>query len=141
MALRIELKPRERFILGGAVLQNGDARSELILENNVPILRGKNILSLEEADTPCKRIYFLIQLMYVEGGNLAEHQDAYWALVRDIVKAAPSMLGLIDAINEHTRRRPLLRRPQADPETHQRRGEVNPTCRLRCRLTRTPIRW
>jgi len=100
MALRIELKPRERFILGGAVLQNGDARSELILENNVPILRGKNILSLEEADTPCKRIYFLIQLMYVEGGNLAEHQDTYWALVRDIVGAAPSMLGLIDAINE-----------------------------------------
>ena len=101
MALRIELKPRERFILGGAVLQNGDARSELILENNVPILRGKNILSLEEADTPCKSIYFLIQLMYVEGGNLAGHQDTYWALVRDIVGAAPSMLGLIDAINEH----------------------------------------
>ncbi len=101
MALRIELKPRERFILGGAVLQNGDTRSELILENNVPILRGKNILSLEDADTPCKRIYFLIQLMYVEGGNLEGHQDTYWALVRDIVKAAPSMLDLIDAINEH----------------------------------------
>jgi flagellar biosynthesis repressor protein FlbT len=101
MALRIELKPRERFILGGAVLRNGDARSELILENNVPILRGKNILSLEDADTPCKRIYFLIQLMYVEGGNLEGHQDTYWALVRDIVKAAPSMLDLIDAINEH----------------------------------------
>lgn len=101
MALRIELKPRERFILGGAVLQTGDTRSELILENNVPILRGKNILSLEDADTPCKRIYFLIQLMYVEGGNLEGHQDTYWALVRDIVKAAPSMLDLIDAINEH----------------------------------------
>jgi flagellar protein FlbT len=101
MALRIELKPRERFILGGAVIRNGDARSEWILENNVPILRGKNILSIEEADTPCKRIYFLIQLMYVEGGNLAEHQDTYWVLVRDIVGAAPSMIDLIDAINEH----------------------------------------
>ena len=101
MALRIELKPRERFILGGAVIRNGDARSEWILENNVPILRGKNILSIEEADTPCKRIYFHIQLMYVEGGNLAEHQDTYWALVRDIVGAAPSMIDLIDAINEH----------------------------------------
>jgi flagellar protein FlbT len=101
MALRIELKPRERFILGGAVIRNGDTRSEWILENNVPILRGKNILSLEEADTPCKRIYFLIQLMYVEGGNLAEHQDTYWALIRDIVGAAPSMIDLIDTINEH----------------------------------------
>jgi flagellar protein FlbT len=100
MALRIELKPRERFILGGAVIQNGDARSEWILENNIPILRGKNILSLEDADTPCKRVYFLIQLMYVEGGNLEEHQDAYWALVRDIARAAPSLLDLIDAISE-----------------------------------------
>ena len=101
MALRIELKPRERFILGGAVIQNGDARSEWVLENNVPILRGKNIMSLEEADTPCKRVYFLIQLMYVEGGNLEGHQDTYWELVRDIVRAAPSLLGPIDAINEH----------------------------------------
>jgi len=100
MALRIELKPRERFILGGAVIRNGDGRSEWILENNVPILRGKNILSLEEADTPCKRVYFLIQLMYVEGGNLEEHQDAYWALVRDIARAAPSLLGLMDAISD-----------------------------------------
>ena len=101
MALRIELKPRERFILGGAVIQNGDTRSEWILENNVPILKGKNIMSLEEADTPCKRVYFLIQLMYVEGGNLEGHQDTYWELVRDIVRAAPSLLGPIDAINEH----------------------------------------
>ena len=100
MALRIELKPRERFILGGAVIRNGDARSEWILENNVPILRGKNIMSLEDADTPCKRVYFLIQLMYVEGGNLEGHQETYWALVRDIVKAAPSLLDPIDAINE-----------------------------------------
>lgn len=100
MALRIELKPRERFILGGAVVQNGDARSEWILENNVPILRGKNIMSLESADTPCKRVYFLIQLMYVEGGNLEGHQETYWDVVRDIVRAAPSLLDLIDAINE-----------------------------------------
>ena len=101
MALRIELKPRERFILGGAVIQNGDSRSEWVLENNVPILRGKNIMSLEEADTPCKRVYFLIQLMYVEGGNLEGHQETYWALVRDLVRAAPSLLDLIDTINEH----------------------------------------
>jgi flagellar protein FlbT len=39
--------------------------------------------------------------MYVEGGNLEGHHDTYWALVRDIVKAAPSMLDLIDTINEH----------------------------------------
>ena len=101
MALKIELKPHERFILGGAVVQNGDSRTELLVENKTPILRGKNIMSLEEADTPCKRIYFLVQLMYVEGKDLAEYHKTYWELVRDVVRAAPSLIGLIDGISEH----------------------------------------
>ncbi|HOD35760.1 MAG TPA: flagellar biosynthesis repressor FlbT [Syntrophales bacterium] len=101
MGLKIELKPQERFIIGGAVVKNGDSRTELIIENRVPILREKDILSVDKADTPCKRIYFLLQLMYVEGKDLAEFQKTYWDLVRDVVKAAPSLIGFIDAISEH----------------------------------------
>jgi flagellar protein FlbT len=101
MGLKIELKPQERFIIGGAVVKNGDSRTELIIENRVPILREKDILSVDRADTPCKRIYFLLQLMYVEGKDLAEFQKTYWDLVRDVVRAAPSLIGFIDAISEH----------------------------------------
>jgi flagellar protein FlbT len=101
MGLKIELKPHERFILGGAVVRNGGSRTELIIENNVPLLRGKNILSLEEADTPCKRIFFSVQLMYLGGGDMKEYYRTYWSLVRDVVEAAPSTVGLIDAISEH----------------------------------------
>jgi flagellar protein FlbT len=39
--------------------------------------------------------------MYVEGKDLAEFQKTYWDLVRDVVRAAPSLIGFIDAINEH----------------------------------------
>ena len=101
MGLKIELKPQERFIIGGAVVKNGDSRTELIIENRVPILREKDILSVDRVDTPCKRIYFLLQLMYVEGKDLAEFQKTYWDLVRDVVRAAPSLIGFIDAISEH----------------------------------------
>ena len=101
MGLKIELKPQERFIIGGAVVKNGDSRTELIIENRVPILREKDILSVDKADTPCKRIYFLLQLMYVEGKHLAEFQKTYWDLVRDVVRAAPSLIGFLDAISEH----------------------------------------
>ncbi len=101
MGLKIELKPQERFIIGGAVVKNGDSRTELIIENRVPILREKDILSVDKADTPCKRIYFLLQLMYVEGKDLAEFQKTYWDLVRDVVRAAPSLIGFLDAISEH----------------------------------------
>ncbi|MDD5711173.1 MAG: flagellar biosynthesis repressor FlbT [Smithellaceae bacterium] len=100
MALRIELKPHEKFIIGGAVIRNGGSRCELLIENNVPIMREKNILKPVEADTPCKRIYFVIQLMYIEPGEMATHHKIYWELVRDVLKAAPSLTPLIDQISE-----------------------------------------
>ena len=64
MALKITLKPNERMIIGGAAVTNGNSKCELLIENNVPILRQKNILKKEEANTPCSRIYFIIQVMY-----------------------------------------------------------------------------
>jgi flagellar protein FlbT len=101
MALKISLKPDERIIIGGAVVQNGGARSDFVIENSVPILRGKDIMGLNEADSPCRRIYFAIQLMYVDDKNIEEHRATYWILVKDVTNAAPSTVGLIDQISEH----------------------------------------
>jgi len=40
MALKITLKPNEKMIVGGAVITNANIRNtDLIIENNVPILR------------------------------------------------------------------------------------------------------
>lgn len=90
MPLRISLKAGERLIVGGAVVRSG-ARCDLLIENDVPILRGREVLGLDEANTPCKRIYFAIQLMYVDPANLARHQELYLELVRDVLEASPSM--------------------------------------------------
>lgn len=99
MALKITLKPHEKFILGGAVITNGDAKSTFVLENDVPILREKDILTLASADTPCKKIYFAVQLMYVDGKNLAEHHKIYWELVKDVAQAAPSTKPMLQEIS------------------------------------------
>jgi len=101
MALKISLKPNERLILGGAVVRNGKNRADFIVENTVPILREKDIMGEQDATTPCKRIYFIIQLMYVDEKNLVEHHNSYWQIVREVVRAAPSTLGLIDQISEN----------------------------------------
>lgn len=102
MALKIALKPQEKMILGGAVISNGNkAACELIIESKVPILREKDILSESEADTPCRQLYFIIQLMYIDEENQAAHQQNYWVLVNEILNAAPSMVELIDHINEN----------------------------------------
>jgi flagellar protein FlbT len=102
MALKITLKSGERMIIGGAVVTNGNATScDLVIENKTPILRQKDILTEEKADSPCRRIYYAIQLMYIDEENLAAYHKVYWDFVRDVVQAAPSMVAWIDSINEH----------------------------------------
>jgi flagellar protein FlbT len=102
MTLKITLKPQEKMIIGGAVLINGNPKNtDLIIENTVPVLRQKDILSEKDATSPCSRIYFVIQLMYIDEANLLTHQNAYWKLVRELLDAAPSLTGFIDQINQH----------------------------------------
>jgi len=102
MPLKITLKPGERMVIGGAVLTNGNSTScDLVIENKTPILRQKDILTEETADSPCRRIYYAIQLMYIDEHNLAAYHKIYWDLVKDLVHAAPSTIVLIDSISEH----------------------------------------
>ena len=101
MALKISLKPHERMIIGGAVVTNGDSRTQLVIENKVPLLREKDILSEREANSPARRIYFVTQLMYVDEENLMTHHQLYWHLVDELVQAAPSVVSLVDQISEH----------------------------------------
>lgn len=101
MALKITLKPHEKVIIGGAVLTNGPSASHFQVENEVPLLRQESILSEADATTPCKRIYFVIQLMYIGNGITVELSQIYWDLVRDVVNAAPSTKGLISQISQY----------------------------------------
>jgi flagellar biosynthesis repressor protein FlbT len=100
MALKIALKPNEKLIIGGAVITNGAERCSLVIENRVPILRERDIMSQQEADSPCRKIYFTIQLMYIDEGNLADHHRIYWNLVKDVAAAAPSKKLLLQQISE-----------------------------------------
>jgi flagellar protein FlbT len=91
MPLRISLKAGERLIVGGAVVRNAGHRSSLLIENDVPILRGSEVMSLDDATSPCRRIYYAIQLIYVDQARLAEHLDLCRTLVDEVVQASPSM--------------------------------------------------
>jgi len=98
MALKVELKPGERIILGDCVITNGGQRSNLLIEGQAAVLREKDILVPEAADTPAKRIYLTIQLMYTSKEPQIYH-ERYFSLVRDITKAAPSVWPYIESIN------------------------------------------
>lgn len=98
MALKVELKPNERILIGESVITNCNQRSWLVIEGASPILREKDVLTPARADTPAKRIYLCIQLMYTSRDPRTHHED-YFALVRQIVQAAPSTWPFIESIN------------------------------------------
>jgi flagellar protein FlbT len=88
------------MIIGGAVVKNSDSKTELFIENKVPLLREKDILGENDAQTIAERIYFTIQLMYIDQENLVNHHNTYWNYVQELTRAAPSTVGLIDQISE-----------------------------------------
>jgi len=100
MPLKLSLKPEERVILGGAVVQNGKRHTELYIENNVPILREKDILPEDAADTPAKRIYFAVQLIYIDIENRPAHLESFFELAHQMMEAAPSTRQHVLAICE-----------------------------------------
>lgn len=100
MGLKVELKPGERFIVGDSVITNDDQRTRLVIEGDAPILREKDILTVEEADTPCKKIYLLVQMMYL-ARDPSQHHELYFNLVREVLAAAPSTRPYFNSINNH----------------------------------------
>jgi flagellar biosynthesis repressor protein FlbT len=98
VALKIELKPYERFILGDCVVTNQGQRTRLLIEGKTPILREKDIMPLGRADTPAKRIYLVVQLMYTSK-HAQEHEALYRKLTRQMLKALPGAQPFIDLIN------------------------------------------
>jgi len=98
MALKVELKPGERIIMGECVVTNADQRTRLLIQGSVPILRERDIMTPDRADTPAKRIYLAVQLMYTSRDPRSYH-DLYFSLTRDIVQAAPSTWPYVESIN------------------------------------------
>lgn len=99
MALVIDLKPGEKILIGSAVITNSDQRSRLHIEGEACILREKDVMKEEEADSPCKKIYFLVQCMYI-ATDPKIYFPKYFSQIRNIQDAAPSTAPYILRINE-----------------------------------------
>ena len=77
MPLKLSLKPGEKFVLNGAVVQNGDRRGTLILQNKASVLREKDIMQPEAANSPARRIYLPIMMMYLDESDADQYYDDF----------------------------------------------------------------
>ncbi|SUZ32154.1 flagellum biosynthesis repressor protein FlbT [Roseibaca ekhonensis] len=80
--LVIRLAPRERVLLNGAVIENGDKRASLSIQTpNAKVLRLRDAIHPDEATTPVKRTCYMAQLLL--SGD-AKVEDLHTPLLRAI---------------------------------------------------------
>ena len=98
MSLKVELKPGERLIIGSCVITNSDQRTRLTIDGRLPILREKDIMKPEQADSTAKLIYLAVQLMYLEGSFQASRTE-YFSLVNTMATTQPKTIPILDEVN------------------------------------------
>ena len=80
--LVLKLGPKERVLINGAVIENGDRRSRLsIVTPNANILRLRDAIHPDEVNTPVRRVCYIAQL--VLSGDV-EKDEARMQLLRGI---------------------------------------------------------
>jgi flagellar protein FlbT len=77
LPLKLSLKPGEKFVLNGAVVQNGDRRASLILQNKASVLREKDIMQADDATSPARHIYFPVMMMYLDEAGAQRYYDEF----------------------------------------------------------------
>ena len=100
MPLRVELKPFERIIIGESVIINSGARTSFLVDGETPILREKDTVTEESADTPSKRLYHCVQTMYLKN-DVARYKASYLGLIMELQESCPGAGELIAAVNHH----------------------------------------
>lgn len=86
MTLRITLRDGEQMVVNGAVLR-ARGRAEVVVENRVSILRGREVMKPEDATTPARRLYLACMMAYIDEGARDAHQNSIVALLGDLLAA------------------------------------------------------
>jgi flagellar protein FlbT len=79
MPLRFDLGPFEKLFIGKSILTNGSGRIDFVVEGETPILRGRDVLSAEQAISNVQKLYRCVQQIYLEE-NLAKYRDSFLSL-------------------------------------------------------------
>lgn len=103
MPLKLTLRRNEKILIGNAVLQNGDSKSEFVVLNHVPVLREKDMMSEEQADTVAKKIYYTILNMYVSPEQERSFHNFYFLLLKQmlVMPLGEEGLDLMMEVSEH----------------------------------------
>lgn len=98
MPLKLSLKPGEKFVLNGAVVQNGDRRGVLVLQNKASVLREKDIMQAEDANSPARLVYFPVMMMYLDEAGVPRYYDEFVRRMTEFMSVVRNAAVLADCV-------------------------------------------
>jgi flagellar protein FlbT len=99
MPLKLSLKPGEKFVLNGAVVQNGDRRGVLLLQNKASVLREKDIMQQEDVNTPARHVYFPVMMMYLDEPGAMRYHDEFVRRLTEFMSVISNPAILAECVN------------------------------------------
>lgn len=86
MPLMVRLGANEKMVVNGAVISvEGGRAAKIVVHNNACVLRGKDILTAHEVDTPVKRIYFAVQMLYIDPESTVDYVQEFLDRLNDVL--------------------------------------------------------
>ena len=101
MPLTINLKPREKLILNGVVIENSGPMAKILIHTNAALLREKDMIPEEKATTPARRIYFAIQCQYLFAGKAELFFANIGQLLKDYVEHNAGARHVVEELRRH----------------------------------------
>lgn len=89
MPLKFVLRPNEKVIINGAVIGAGDRPGSFFLYNTANFLRGREVLKEEQIDCIEKKLYFVIQLIYIFPEDTALNLQRFASILDETRAARP----------------------------------------------------
>jgi flagellar biosynthesis repressor protein FlbT len=99
MPLRVELKPFERIVIGESVIINSGTRTCFLIDGETPILRERDTVTAETANTPAKRLYLCVQTMYLKS-DVTRYRERYVGLIKELQDVVPNSRDLIESVEQ-----------------------------------------
>ncbi|MBV9559191.1 MAG: flagellar biosynthesis repressor FlbT [Bradyrhizobium sp.] len=125
MPLRVELKPFERIVIGDSVIINSGTRATFLVDGETPILREKDTVTAETANTPARRLYHCVQMMYLKN-DAARYRASYLDLVSELAIVLPDARALIDGVDRHVAAGSLYKALKEIRKLMKREEEASP---------------
>ena len=86
MPLMVRLGANEKMVINGAVVSvEGGRAAKIVVHNTACVLRGKDVLTAEEVDTPVKRIYFAVQMLYIDPDSKEDYQREFHERLSEVI--------------------------------------------------------